>query len=184
MISLHSDCINVIAGLNSHQIGAGFGFLLLDDVGYGDHSGSTVEVSLMGLGERGEPKLVRGSEKRGGIERVEERLVVIGSGGGGGVEREGLHELGCGRERHYCFLSATSWDLFGSREMEGKRMEKVSEESGREEKNKKGSEGSKGAEETREGSVEITAWSVGKDFCFIFFFSFFEDEKKKKKKKQ
>lgn len=79
----------------------------------------------MGLGERIEAKLVLGSEKRGGFERVEERLVVIGSGGGGGgVEREGLHELGCGRERHYCFLSATSWDLFGSREREGKRMER------------------------------------------------------------
>lgn len=61
----------------------------------------------MGLGERSEAKLMLGSEKRGALKRVEERIVVIGSGGGG-VEREGLHELGCGRERHYYFVSATS----------------------------------------------------------------------------
>jgi hypothetical protein len=165
----------VIAALNSHQIGAGFGLLLLDYLGHGGHSRSTVEISLMGLGKRSEAKLVCGSEKRGGLERVEERLVVIGSGGGG-VQREGLHELGRRRERHYRFPSSTSWDLFGSRE-NGEEADrwKVGEEWGREEKNKKGREGLKGAEETREGSVELTAWSVGKDFFFFpsFFLSFF-----------
>ena len=34
-------------------------------------------------------------------------------------------------------------------------------------------EGLKGAEETREGSVELTAWSVGKDFSFFFLIFFF-----------
>jgi hypothetical protein len=79
----------------SYQIGAGFGLLFLD-VGYSNNSESTVEISVIGLGDRIEAKLVGGSEESGGgvgFESVEQRLVVLGSGGDG-VEREGLGELG------------------------------------------------------------------------------------------
>lgn len=56
---------------NDYQIGAGFGLLFLDNIGYSNDGGSTVDINLIGFGERIEAQLVSGSEKRVGSERVE-----------------------------------------------------------------------------------------------------------------
>ena len=56
---------------NDYQIGAGFGLLFLDDIGYSNDGGSTVEISLIGFGERIEAQLVSGSEERVCSERTE-----------------------------------------------------------------------------------------------------------------
>lgn len=57
---------------NDYQIGAGFGLLFLDNIGHSNDGGSTVEISLIGFGERIEAaQLVSGSEERVGSDRVE-----------------------------------------------------------------------------------------------------------------
>lgn len=68
-----------------------------------------MEISLIGAGKRIEAKLVSGSEKRSGLERVEQALGLIGSDGSG-VESEGLSELG-GGERHYSYPCSRSLSL-------------------------------------------------------------------------
>lgn len=80
-------------------------------------------ISVIGIRQRMEAKLVSGSEKWCCFERVEKRLVVIGSGGGC-AERDVVGELG-GGERHYCLrfpavpASPLVWGLRKREEMNG-----------------------------------------------------------------
>lgn len=87
--------------------------LLLYDVGNGDNNGSTARNGMIGLrSKRNRTELLGRSNKRG----LEQSGFIIGSGGGG-VEREGLGELGGGEGHCYLCFSRLK-EVFGNPEKE------------------------------------------------------------------
>lgn len=89
----------------AYQIGSWFELFLLDNIGDSNNIGWWTALRKR-FRESIEAKLVSGSKEIGrgsdseGIKR--ERLISMGSGSGGGIERERVHKLCC-RKRH-CYL--------------------------------------------------------------------------------